>query len=206
MLTMVFDNDEDNDCHPNVSLADWNGYQRLAPYPLEKVVNRSDISMPDWYLPLARGVAFPSSTLLRMAGYRPGSHRARGWLRAKDEVFRDLGRECLIVQSCKPFWRIGFDPGTLSRPHNHSNFALVHYFGSTPIVTRTYQEATYLADFCFKKCPSTSGLCWVHECPGDINRAIYFAHERCINEIRAARSLLASLSVWTPNALLTRMN
>ncbi len=193
--------------HPDVSLSDWEAFQKwVSPYPMERVVNRSDIALPDWYGPLARGAAFPSSSLLRVAGYRPGAHRPRGWLKAKEEVFKDLGRKCLIVQSCKPFWRIGFDPGTLSRPHNHSNFALVHIFGSTPIITHTYQEATYLAEFCFKEGPLLTGLRWVQECPDDMDGAIDFAHERCINEIRAARSRQASLSAWTPDAPPTLMN
>ena len=114
-----------DDYHPDVSLSDWEAFRSwVSSHPMEKVVNRSDIALPDWYLPLARGAAFPSANLLCRAGYRPGAYRARGWLKAREEVFKDLGRECLIVQRCKPFWRIGWDTGTSGRPHKHSNFAL----------------------------------------------------------------------------------
>jgi hypothetical protein len=63
---------------------------------------------------------------------------------------------------------------------------LVHNFGSTPILTRTYQEATYLAEFCFKKGPLPTGLWWVHECPDDMNDAIDFSLDRMVREARAA--------------------
>ena len=175
-----------DDCHPDVSLSDWDAFRRwVSPYPMEKVVNRSDIALPYWYLPLARGAAIPSAHLLRRAGYRAGSARARGWFKpSAEELYKDLGRDCLIVQRCKPFWWIAWNTGTLARPHDHSNFALVHIFGSTPIITRTYQEATYLAEFCFKESPLQTGLCWVHECPDDINGAIDFSLNRGIDEAR----------------------
>jgi hypothetical protein len=57
-----------------------------------------------------------------------------------------------------------------------------------PILTRTYQEATYLAEFCFKEGHAT-GLRWVQECPDDMNGAIDFALQRRIDEAKTARSL-----------------
>jgi hypothetical protein len=187
---------DSDDCHPDVSLSHWDAFRRwVSPYPMEKVVNRSDIALPHWYLPLARGAAFPSSNLLCRAGYRPGAHRARGWFKpSSEELYKDLGRNSLVVQKCGHFWRIGWDTGTLARPHDHSYFALVHNFGSTPIITRTYQEATYLAEFCFEDNSLLAGLCWVHECPDDINGAIDFSLDRGIAEARAARSRRCSLA------------
>ena len=188
-----------DECHPDVSLSDWRTFSNeVSPFVIEEVIDRSIAHMPSWFLPLARGAAVPSSYLLRSAGYRPGAYRARGWKKCKprpdreQELFKDLGRDCLIVTRCKPFWRITMDRGVLSRPHNHPNFALVHMFGSTPILTRTYQEATYLAEHCYEK--GSPGLWWVHECPDDINGAIEFAQDRSINEAFAARSLLCSLA------------
>jgi hypothetical protein len=193
---MDFDNDDDNDCHPNVSLSDWKAFCNWAsPCPFEKVLDRSDIALPYWYLPLARGAAFPSSNLLCRAGYRPGAHRARGWFKpSSEELWKDLGRNSLVVQKCGQFWRIGWDNGTLARPHNHSYFALVHHFGSTPIVTRTYQEATHLAEFCFEDNSLSAGLCWVHECPDAMDDAVEYAHRRLINETIAARSPRCNLA------------
>jgi hypothetical protein len=70
---------------------------------------------------------------------------------------------------------------------------LVHNFGSTPILTRNYQSATYLAEFCLLNGPPP-GLRWVEECPDDMSEAIEFAHNRHIGEIVAARSLRTSLA------------
>jgi|ERR1019366_9811974 hypothetical protein len=187
-----------DDCHPDVSLSEWQAFRDWhspasassgAPHcrAIDTVVDRSAIRLPSWYLPLARGAAIPSLYSLCRAGYRPGGHRARGWRKPRrsgnrEEVFKDLGRDCLVVNRCKPFWRITMDRGVLSRPH--PNFALVHRFGSTPILTRTYQEATYLAERCYET--GWPGLCWVRECPDDMNDAIDFALDRRIAETRAA--------------------
>jgi hypothetical protein len=176
-----------DDCHPDVSLSDWDCFSNeVSPFLIEKVLDRSETRLPNWCLPLARGAAIPSSYLLRGTGYSTGCCRARGWFKRRGDVlFKDLGRDCLIVQRCKPFWRIARDVGAVARPHDHPNFALVHIFGSTPIITRTYQEATYLAEFCSKKGPLPAGLCWVHECPDDINGTIDFALQRGVDEALA---------------------
>jgi hypothetical protein len=71
--------------------------------------------------------------------------------------------------------------------------ALVHNFGSTPILARNYQSATYLAEFCFQNGPP-AGLRWVDECPDDISGAIEFAQQRRIKEAMAARSLRSNLA------------
>jgi hypothetical protein len=175
---MVYD-----DCHPDVSLRDWEAFRDwVSPHPFDQVLDRRQARLPNWYLP-SRGAAIASPYLLRMAGYRTGRHRVRGWRKNNaEELYKDLGRDRLIVTRCAPFWRIGWDVGALSRPHNYANFALVHNFGSTPIVTRSYQEATYLAEFCWLKRPPL-GLCWVHECPDDVHGATEFAHQRRIDEL-----------------------
>jgi hypothetical protein len=187
-----------DECHPDVSLSDWQAFRDWhspasasgVPHcrAIEEVLDRNAVRLPPWYLPLARGAAIASLYLAHRAGYRPGGHRARGWVMCKpkpyreQELFKDLGRDGLIVTRCKPFWRITIGRGVLSRPH--PDFALVHMFGSTPILTRTYQEATYLAELCYEK--GSPGLCWVHECPDDMNDAIDFALNRRIAETRAA--------------------
>jgi hypothetical protein len=59
---------------------------------------------------------------------------------------------------------------------------LVHNFGSTPVVTRTYQAATYLAEYCYFNGPP-AGLRWVNECPDDIGGAIEYARQRRVDEL-----------------------
>jgi hypothetical protein len=181
MRAMVHD-----ECHPDVSLSHWEAFRNEAsPYLLEKVLDRNETRLPRRFLPLARGAGIASPYLLRRAGYRPGLYRARGWFKPNhDQVWKEIGRSCLIVLRCKPFWRI-------TRDHGATTSALVHIFGSTPILTRTYQEATYLAEFCWKGIPLPTGLCWVHDCPDDVDDAIDFAFQRGINEARAAHSLAA---------------
>jgi hypothetical protein len=179
-----------DECHPDVSLSDWEAFRKeVSPHLIEKVLDRTQVQLPYWYLPLARGAAIPSSYLLRRAGHRPGSYRARGWFKPKrppsrEEVYKDFGDDRLLILRCKPFWWIARNTGPWRRPHDHTNFALVHNFGSTPILTRTYQEATYLAEFCLKEGPP-AGLCWVHECPDDMNDAIDFALDRGVDAARA---------------------
>jgi hypothetical protein len=184
--------------HPDVSLSDWRAFcNEASPYVIEEVIDRSEIRLPARSLPLARGAAIASSYLLRRAGYRPGAHRPRGWKKPKcragsEEVFKELSSGYLIILRCGLFWQITRDYGTVRPPHR--NFALAHIFGSTPILTRTYQEATYLAEFCSKDGPPPPGLCWVRGCPDDMRGAIEFAQDRSTNEAFAARSLLCSLA------------
>jgi hypothetical protein len=172
-----------DECHPDVPLSDCKAFcKNVSPYFIEQVLDRDTARLPDWYLPLARGAAIPSRYLLHRAGYRPGAHRAPGWFKPRSqEVWKDFGSECLVILRVGSFWRIARDTGALSRPHDHMNFALVHIFGSTPILTRTYQEATYLAEFCIKQGPLPAGLCWVHECPDDMDGAIDFALNRGVD-------------------------
>jgi hypothetical protein len=181
--------------HPDVSLADWSTFRsEFSPYLFEEILDRSSVGLPDWFMPLARGAAIPSLHLLQRAGYRPGSHRARGWLKPpKGDVWKDYGRDCLVILRAQPLWRIELNNLSLGRPHNHSGMTLVHIFGSTPIFTRNYQSATHLAEFCLLKGPPP-GLRWVEECPDDMNGAINFSLQRRADEARAARSLGACVA------------
>lgn len=196
-----------DECHPDISLSDWQGfcdwYSTNATgatqfRAIEEVLDRGAIRLPMSCTPLARGAAIASQYLLRRTGYRPGVYRPRGWKKGKrragpgrlfadvDVLIKDVGGDDLIVLRCEPFWRIARDYGACCGPHNYAYFVLAHLFGSTPIVTRTHQEATYLAEFCTRAGPLPSELCWVHECPDDVNDAIDFALDRRIAETRAA--------------------
>jgi hypothetical protein len=182
------------DGHPDISCSDWSSFRRGAsPCLVEQVLDRNAIILPNWYLPLARGAAVASPYLLRRAGYRAGRHRARDWRKpTREELFKDLRTYCLIAIKCGNFWRIALDVNAYRRPHGYTNYALAHFFGSTPMLTRTYQEATYLAELCWPNEPP-SGLCWVSECPDDMRGAIEFARQRRIGEAIAARTPGCSL-------------
>ena len=155
------------DGHPDVSLLDWETFRReFSRHLLEEVLNRSQIKLLDRFVPLARGVGIPSAYLLSRAGYRPGSRRPPGWSKPHcDVLWKDIGRDSLIVRGyCgQPLWQIE-RKGSPNRPHGQPNMTLVHNFGSTPILTRNYQSATYLAEFCYRNGPP-AGLRWVERMP-----------------------------------------
>jgi hypothetical protein len=100
--------------------------------------------------------------------------------------WKDIGADGLIVRGYHghPFWHVERN-GPPGRPHGYRNMTLVHIFGSTPVVTRTYQAATYLGEYCYHNDPP-GGLRWVNECPDDIRGAIEFAEQRRVDEAIAA--------------------
>ena len=52
-----------DDKHLDVTLSDWEAFRReFSPFRIEEVVDRNEIELPDWFLPLARGAAIPTST------------------------------------------------------------------------------------------------------------------------------------------------
>ena len=169
--------------HPHVIWYEWQIFKKeFSPYLIEQVLDRRDTDLPKWYAPIARGAAIPSSYLLSRAGYRPGSYRARGWRKPNhEEVWKEFGADCLVVRREQRLWRIELNGLALGRPHDHSGKTLVHNFGSTPIVTRSYQSATHLAEFCLLNGPP-SGLRWNDECPDDMKGAIEFYRIRQIVE------------------------
>ena len=175
------------DGHPDVPLSDWETFRReVSPYQIDEVLDRSQTKLPDRIVPLARGIAIASRHLLSRAGYRPGSRRPRGWYKCHDGAYR---KDDLTVRGYNEssLWHIERN-GSLSRPHGYSNMALVHQFGSTPILARTCQAAMHLAEFCSQKAPPV-GLRWINQCPDDLFGAIGFAQNRRMNE--ALRSVRA---------------
>jgi hypothetical protein len=170
--------------HYDLSLIDWEKFRKGFSLSLmEEVISRREIGLPLWYMPLARGGAIASKHLMRRTGYRPGSRRARGWFKPNgEEVCKDLGAHCLVVLRAGRLWRSCFAPGNeSSRPHDHALITLVHTFGSTPILTRTYQEATHLTEFCYWN-GAPAGLRWVYECLDDMDAAIDFSLDRALDE------------------------
>lgn len=171
--------------HPDISLSDWTTFkEEFSLCLIEEVIDRTEVKLQPRLLPLARGVAFASTHLLGRAGYRAGSCRARGWSKLHCDVFcRDIGPDSLVVRGYErqPLWQVERN-GPPGRPHGHPNMMLVHNFGSTPLLTRTYQQATYLAEFCYFNDPP-AGLRWVNGCPDDIKGAIDYAQRRRIHEL-----------------------
>ena len=57
--------------HPHVTSLDWQTFRKeFSPLLIGEVIDRSEIKLPDWFVPLARGVAIASDALLLMSGYR----------------------------------------------------------------------------------------------------------------------------------------
>jgi hypothetical protein len=169
--------------HPRVPLSDWQTFKNCPPRLIGEVIDRTEAQLPDWFVPLARGVALPSDALLRSVGYRDGMSCPSGWDKTHCDVFErdniDLKR--LKVRQCSnqglwtvERWR------DLWRPYVHSDEVLVHDFGSTPIFTRSYQSAMQLAMHCELKPPL--GLRWIAACPPKYQDAI---NERRVNELLA---------------------
>ena len=171
-----------DDDHPDVTLRDWKAFcNQFSPYLIEEVIDRRGANLPAWFVPLARGIGIPSSYLLDRAGYRPGTSHRPGWFKSyREQLWKAYGEDYLIVEQCQYYWKINRS-GTPSRPRGFMNSTLVHQFGSTPILARTYHEATFLAEFCFHN-GLPPGLRWVQECPDDLNEAIDFAQNRRIDE------------------------
>src|SRR5262249_17779753 len=126
--------------HPNVSLSDWERFLKELPsHLIAEVIDRS-FTIPDWFVPLARGVAIASDALLRKAGHHHGMNRPRGWVKGSYTFTRTTGDtprglQHLRVWECeKPrLWTV--ERLSESRPYR-SDEVLVHQFGSTPIFTR----------------------------------------------------------------------
>jgi hypothetical protein len=98
-----------------------------------------------------------------------------------------FGGDCLAILRETSLFRIELNGLSPYRPHDHSGMTLVHTFGSTPILTRNYQSATYLAEFCLLKGPPP-GLRWVDERPDDMNGAVDFSFDRRVREAGRAKS------------------
>jgi hypothetical protein len=117
--------------------------------------------------------------LLRRAGYRRGRIPSRWEFLGSDFVW-DSVHGPLWSQRYGDLWSIQWG-GIGMLPQ-----ALVYRFGSTPIVTRTGEEAMRLAEHCISN-PS-SGLCWVSIRGGACGEhLIEFAKQRNISEALAGR-------------------
>jgi hypothetical protein len=181
---MFYDTD-----HPNVSLSDWESFLRELPSDLiAEIIDQSKIGLPDWFVPVARGVGVASDTLLLKAGHRHGMRRPRDW-RFAGHRHALMSRPCSWRTTCCEVFRLDVGPTTLAArrccdqglwtierwdetpPYNSADQILVHPFGPTPIVTRGYQGAMRLATYCHEHGPP-AGLRWTPACTPDHQDAV----------------------------------
>ena len=164
-----------------ISHTDWMGFcvwhksQKDFPsHLIDELVDRGECGcIPDWFVPLARGVAIASDALLRQAGHHPGMYRPRGWRELSRDcytrVIRDQGGRWLdsvAVRRCdKHEWWV------IERKVADVDEVLALRFGSTPIFTRSYQSAMRLAMHCHVNGPP-SDLHWIEVIPDDCLGAI----------------------------------
>jgi hypothetical protein len=187
---MFYDTD-----HPNVSLSEWERFLKELPtHLIAEVIDRSKSGLPDWFVPLARGVGIASDALLRKVGHQHGMNRPGGWRKTHCDVFvRDIGPEgrehlkCLKVRQCNDQGLWTAERWSETRQCSNSDEMLVYPFGSTPIFTRCYQSAMQLAQYSHENGPP-DGLRWISACPKDGKDAIEFARERSIDEAPAHRN------------------
>jgi len=168
---------------PNVTLSDWQKFRNeFGLRPIKQVIDRDEACLPEWFVPLARGVAIASDTLLRKAGHQHGMDRPDGWSENSPGYFVQYisRRSFLLVRKCEEtgLWTIErLGPARQSEVDE----VLVSTFGCTPIFTRTYQAAMRLAMHCDANGPPT-GLRWFK---ADLERdklAIELARQRRIDE------------------------
>jgi hypothetical protein len=160
---------------PQVSLSDWQKYDReFSPF-IGEVLDRDAAKLPGWFVPFAHGVFVAGDALLRTAGHCDGMRRPPGWRQARgidtDGVYVRhvdpvdpynsrwlLVRECLV----QGLWMV--ERWTDERRHSDADEILVHGFGSTPIFTRSCPAAMRLAMHCHVNGPP-AGLRWTPACP-----------------------------------------
>jgi hypothetical protein len=179
--------------HPNVTLEDWQAFiewQKICKQwsVIDKVIDRSECCIPDWFVPLARGVAIASDALMRRVGQHPGSDPPH-WLKFGPDCFGGLFcSDCTSLEVRKfegtNLWtveRCDLDGG------RHDEVVLVHIFASTPIFTRSHQSAMRLAMHCHANGPPFD-LRWIKTVPNNKQAAIEFARKRRNDEALGANN------------------
>ena len=138
----------------NAVLKGWHSFlKQPSPYLIAEVVERSKTELPDDFVPWAPGIMIASDYLLQATGYHSGSRRPTGWLPGKPGIFTKVTyRNRLTVCECGEFWFVERETGEV----------LAFTYGSLPVVTRTYQAAMRLAEYCHPR-PLEGENC--HPCP-----------------------------------------
>jgi hypothetical protein len=173
--------------HADIPLSDWEPFRVAPPRDLiDEVIDRSETELPECCVPLARGVAVVSRSLLQKAGHVCGSSRPRRWnpLRG-DFLTRGWDGVAFVSESRRGgmlytrryggLWNVEWATQGMFPQ------ILVFRFGSTPLVARTCDEAMRLGELCLSAPPD--GLCWVSVSGRDCSEhLIEFAKERAVNE------------------------
>jgi hypothetical protein len=138
--------------HPNVSLSDWQSFsawqksiEKLPASLISEVIDRNETQLPDWFVPLARGVAVAHYTLLGAPfGFVSSLPVSSCWRPAGDNIFKwDVAGVCgWYVQGFGNLWIAG------RWSLREGERVLVHQFGATPIVTRHCRSAMRLSLEC----------------------------------------------------------
>jgi hypothetical protein len=173
--------------HPEITLLEWERFcEEFPPHLIEDVIDRNNACLPDWFMPLAWGVAIASDELLREAGHRHGMRQPPGWRETTPHYFKyviggdDWAPFLLVRESDETgLW-------TIERLGPSSRYevdeVLGHIFGGTLIFTRSYQSAMCLAMHCHTKEPPP-GLRWIKAPPeNEVKGVTEFARMRRFDE------------------------
>jgi hypothetical protein len=169
--------------NPEISLSDWERLRKEFPrHLIAEVIDRDAAWLPDWFMPLARGVAIASDKLLHQAGYHNEKQCPDGWHETSPDYFlyRLAPESYLLVRESDEtnLWSI---ERLNSRRQYDVDDVLVFGFGWTPIFTRSYQSAMRLAMHCHVDWPP-GGLSWIKGMPTDPKPAIELARHRRVRE------------------------
>ena len=173
--------------HPNITPSDWETFRdNFSAFVIDQVIDRHEAGLPEWFVPLARGVAIPSHELLRQAGHCHGKRRPSGWREtSKDYFLHPLTLDSsLLVRECgdTSLW-------TIERLQKERRYevddVLVCVFGWTPIFARSYQSAMRLAMHCHVN-GTPAGLRWFKADLDKDKQAIEIARQRRVDEAGCA--------------------
>jgi hypothetical protein len=141
--------------HPfTLSPEDWEVFRReYSPYRFSHVLDRRELTFPDWFMPYARGAVIPSARVMKPIS----SHRARPayWYQITPDVFRG-GRGPLApaVNRFGRFWAV-VNWGQCPK-------ALAFHCGSTPVLVESYRDAIWLWTHLMREQLTDAwGYCWV---------------------------------------------
>jgi hypothetical protein len=153
--------------NPDMTFAEWERFCTDLPLALfDEVIERDQLSIHDWGLPLARGAVVASDQLLQKVGYRPNSRRPSDWRPGNDGHFwKPAGNDhCVVVAPLGSLWTI--ERRTLFPVFDGYHYEiLVSSYGALPVLTRTVAAGMRLAEFAHEGCPA--GLQWIDVSPDD---------------------------------------
>jgi hypothetical protein len=170
--------------HPIISRKDWLQFSGQLSLYFSQAIDREQLDLPYWFLPLAGGVIVASPALLHRTGYKVGGPQPLGWTRVKAAVFQlKVGKTRLRVRRTNDgrFWIVSRWPPGVPMHSDKDSETLVHLFGSTPLVTKTLDEMLHLA-YWFETNNPIASLHWSKASPGFLIGVLAFAIRRAESE------------------------